>query len=141
MSRASCKSGLHLGEPEVSDDGRIEFTIPGRAPAATSPNARVSYWERHSEGNAYGMAVGLIARLCAPDAAYSRAHVTVTQMAVRLRDADNFIASFKPGLDAIVRAGIITDDNPAVIDLTIRARRVKHKADECVGVTIERLEP
>ena len=117
----------------------IQFTVPGRVPAATSPNARTGWQKRHSEGNAYGMAIGLIARLCAPDAAFSRAHVTVTQRAVRLRDHDNFIASFKPGLDAIVRAGIILDDNPSVIDLTVKAEKCAKKADECVIVTIDEI--
>lgn len=125
------------------DGAAITFSIPGRAPAATSPNSRTHWRSKHADGADYGKAVffSMIAKQEAWDAAipWQRAHVTVTQRAVRLRDHDNFIASFKPGLDAIVRAGIIADDKPSVIDLTVKAEKVKHERDEEVLVRIERL--
>ena len=119
----------------------LEFSIPGRAPATMSPNARKSWHQKHADGSAYMVAAYLLAWQVKPvrgDCPWKRAHVTVTQRAVRLRDHDNFAASFKPGLDAIVRAGIIADDKPSVIDLSLRAEKVQHEADECVLVRIEK---
>ena len=120
----------------------IEFSIPGRAPATMSPNARKSWHQKHADGSEYGVAVKFIAQVETPvrtGLPWARAHVTLTQKAVRLRDHDNFAASFKPGLDAIVRAGIIIDDKPSVIDLSLRAEKVRHERDECVHVRIERI--
>lgn len=128
---------------EVPMTERVSFTVPGRAPAATSPNGRVHYLTRHVEGKAYGEAVYLIASCDygVERAAWERAVVTLTQRAVRLRDHDNFAASFKPGLDAIVRAGIILDDKPQVIDLVLKAEKVGHQNEEEVLVVIERTDP
>jgi len=90
------------------------------------------------------MAVYLLAQSAKPASWPSqgaeRAMVTLTQYAVRPRDHDNLAASFKPGLDALTRAGIIIDDRPSVIDLSLRAVKVKHEADECVLVRIERID-
>ena len=117
----------------------LEFEVPGRAPATSSPNARINWRVKFAEGREFGALVQVLAQLAGTGAGpYTRAHVTVTQRAMRLRDHDNFIASFKPGLDAIVRAGIILDDNPGCIDLTIRAEKVAHRADESVRVRVER---
>jgi hypothetical protein len=117
----------------------IEFSIPGRAPATMSPNARKSWHQKHADGSEYMQTVMLMAQAARTESEpWKRAHVTVTQRAVRLRDHDNFAASFKPGLDGLVRAGIIADDKPSVIDLSLRAEKVQHERDECVLVRIER---
>lgn len=120
----------------------LEFTIPGRAPAETNPNSRPHWATTYAAKSEYGFIVETLANMTKRRGhePWERAVVTVTQRAVRLRDHDNFAASFKPGLDAIVRAGIIADDNPGCIDLVLRAEKVAHKADECVLVTIERKE-
>lgn len=120
----------------------IEFVVPGRAPASSSPNSRIDWRGRHSAAKDYAETVTLIAMLnrTMGQRTWQRATVTLTQRAVRLRDHDNFAASFKPGLDAIVRAGIIADDNPDCIDLVLRAEKVKTKRDEEVVVTITKRE-
>lgn len=127
----------------------ITFSIPGRAPAAMSGNSRVHWREKHAVSAEYGestwiaiMAMeasgGPLIRL--DEEPWQRAHVTVTQKAVRLRDGDNFLASFKPGLDAIVRAGIIADDKPSCVEIiTVKHVKVKHESEEEVVVRIERL--
>jgi len=117
--------------------------VPGLTPKSTNPNGRAHYFQKHADGKAYGETVYLIAsgytrwKLGHP---WERAHVTLTQKAVKLRDGDNFLASFKPGLDAIVRAGILVDDKPSCVEIiTVQHEKVAHKADECVEVLIERL--
>lgn len=123
----------------------IRFSIPGLAPKSTSPNGRAHYLRKHADGKAYGETVFLIAQSAKPawwpSQGQERALVTLTQKANRLRDHDNFAASFKPGLDAIVRAGIIADDKPSVIDLSLRAVRVKTRDEECVEVSIAQMRP
>lgn len=120
---------------------KIILTIPGRAPASTSPNSRKHWHVKHADGKEYGELVLLIALSNKPDKheAWTRAHLTLTQYAVRLRDHDNFATSFKPGLDALVRAGLVTDDRPSVMDLSLRAVKVKHEHQECVVVELEKL--
>ena len=119
----------------------IAFSIPGRAPATSSPNSRVNWRVRHAAGKEYAELVTLLAQSAKPPGwglgSHARAVVTFTQYAVRLRDHDNFAASMKPALDAIVRAGILSDDNPGVIDLVLKAVKVSKTTDERVEVTIK----
>lgn len=124
----------------------VEFTIPGRAPQAMSPNAR-AHWTakrgRASEGQRYREDALLIIQSAKParfGSPWQRAHMTVTQRAVRLRDGDNFLASFKPGLDAIVRAGVLADDKPSCVEIiTVKHEKVKHEREEEVVVCIQKL--
>lgn len=44
-----------------------------------------------------------------------RAHVTLTRGSSREPDFEALVVSFKPVVDALVRAGVIQDDNPKVI--------------------------
>ena len=121
----------------------IEFTVPGRAPATMSPNARKSWHQKHAAGTEYGDLVFCAAWCSIPSGfghAWQRARVTVTQCAVRLRDGDNFLSSFKAGLDAIVRAGILMDDKPSCVEvITVKHQKVKHESEEKVVVRVERL--
>jgi hypothetical protein len=125
----------------------IEFSIPGLAPQAANPNSR-EHWSKlrgkAAEGVKYAMDVLLIAQAAIPPDSgcpWPKAHVTLTQQVVTPRDHDNFAASFKPGLDAIIRAGIIVDDSPKHMDLSLRSVRVAHKADQAVLVRIEKQTP
>ena len=122
---------------------RIAFIVPGLAPASYSGNSRVHWAKRHREGAHYGLTVQILAQAAKPvrnGPVWPYAHVTVLQRACRLRDVDNFAASFKPGLDGIVKAGIIADDGPDHVQVTYVAERVRHRGDQCVVVSIERLD-
>lgn len=46
---------------------------------------------------------------------WKRAKVTVERYGARLLDDENLRAGFKPALDALVKEGILLDDNPNVI--------------------------
>ena len=122
--------------------GVITFTIPGRAPAACSPNSRVNWRVRHADGKEYGDTVFLLAWEAKPPGwePLERAEVTVTQRAVKLRDGDNLLTSFKFGLDAIVRAGILIDDKPSCVEIiTVKHQKVRRKCDEEVHVRVVKL--
>ncbi len=110
------------------------------APASYSGNSRSHWAQKYRDGHDYGETVYLIAKSASREwGNWERAHVTVTQYACKPRDHDNFAASFKPGLDAIVKAGYIADDKPSCIDLSLRAVKVNKRADERVEITIEEL--
>jgi hypothetical protein len=63
-------------------------------------------------------------RAAPPQAAgEGRARLRITRHAPRPLDADNFVGGCKPLIDAIRRAGIIRDDDPASVDITFAQRR------------------
>lgn len=138
----------------------VRFTVPGLAPASWSGNSRVHWRKRHADGDEYAERVwtaGYAAPLWpkavrhlrmslrrrleqAPLLPWPKAHLTLTQRAVRPRDHDNFLASFKPGLDTLTTKGkrplgIIVDDTSACLSIEVRTERVKHRKDE--GVLVE----
>ena len=146
----------------------ISFTVPGLAPASWSGNSRVHWSKRHRDADEYAERVwcaywsdeGTWQEGGGPDEGYysgpisvrhevckastwARAHLTLVQRAVRPRDHDNFLASFKAGLDSLTTKGkrplgIILDDTPECLSIEVRTERVKHKRDECVLVTLRR---
>lgn len=119
----------------------LEFPMP---PSACSPNARVSRFEKAAAVREYRTA-------CRTDALNVRntndgdypligpVGLCVTfRLATRARrDWDNLIASFKPGLDGIVDAGLIGDDNVWVLPRPVFNVAVAKKTG--VTVTLEEL--
>ena len=124
----------------------IEFFVCGLPPQSTSPNGRASWHKRHRDGDEYAARVWTADR-CAgvrdEQEPWERAHLTLTQHAIRLRDHDNFYASFKPGQDTLTTKGkrplgIVVDDTPECLSVTLLAQRVYTKADEGVHIRLER---
>ena len=129
----------------------ISFTVPGLAPASWSGNSRAHWSKRHRDADEYAERV-----VCAvleqdggpflipmTEEPWPKAHLTLVQRAIRPRDHDNFLASFKPGLDTLTTKGkrplgIILDDTPECLSIEVRTERVKHKRDECIVVTLRR---
>lgn len=64
-----------------------------------------------------------------------RVRLVVTRMCRRPLDYDNLVSCYKYHLDAIVRAGIITDDGPTVI-LESKYEQVRVGRDEQQQTTI-----
>jgi len=95
---------------------RIEVSqVP---PVEYSPNWRGHWVQRHQAGRTYGLAVFYCCvdyKNCLGDAftpiQVARLDLTVVYPVTRVRDRDNLIAMFKPGLDAVVSAGLITGDD------------------------------
>ncbi|GAI80586.1 unnamed protein product, partial [marine sediment metagenome] len=97
---------------------RIE--VPFLPPVEYSPNWRGHWSERHKAGKVYHDAV----YYCCVDArnrgyreglsfplVKARLNLTVGFAELRLRDQDNLLARFKPGLDAVVDSGLVLDDD------------------------------
>lgn len=97
---------------------RIE--VPFLPPVEYSPNWRGFWLEKHKAGKVYQDAVFY----CCVDArnkgydkglsfpfAKAKLKLTFVFPEHRLRDQDNLLARFKPGLDGIVDSGLIPDDD------------------------------
>ncbi len=64
-----------------------------------------------------------------------RAFVFITSFRRRLLDTDNLVGKYV--VDSLRYAGLIFDDSPDQITLTVRQRKVAHKGEERTEVTIE----
>jgi len=110
--------------PEQQRKLRIE--IPGLPPRELSPNARVHWAVKAKAAREYGSQVfyaAVDARNRSEPAKWKnldRAKVRVWFYVPprRRRDLDNLIASFKPGLDALVRCGILVDDSIGHVEVS-----------------------
>ena len=103
---------------------RIEVTqLP---PVTSSPNWRGFWPERHKAGKVYHNAVFY----CCVDArnrgyregmsfpfTKARLNLTFVFAEQRRRDSDNLLARFKPGLDAIVDAELLLDDDAEHLEI------------------------
>lgn len=66
-------------------------------------------------------------------------HVTITRKSVGVEpDPDNLTASAKLILDALQRVGVIKDDSPQHISLTVKWERAKKRVEQGTVVTIEK---
>lgn len=95
---------------------KIRIEIPMLPPAEWSPNARVHWARRYKAGKVYRKAVfyeAVNARVKVNWKAleYARMGLEFIFPEERIRDEDNHRARFKPGLDALVEAGIIQFDD------------------------------
>ena len=96
---------------------QIEFEVPQLPPTEYSPNSRCHWAQRHKAGKVYYDAV----YYCALEAKQhlvdvwpivnARLDLEFVFPHRRVRDLDNITAQFKPGLDALVGAGLIEADD------------------------------
>ena len=104
---------------------KLRIEIPGLPPRELSPNARVHWAVKAKAAREYGQTVFY----AAVDARNRSYYETQYEMCLwknldhakvrvwfyvppkRRRDIDNLVASFKSGLDALVRCGILVDDS------------------------------
>ncbi len=93
-------------------------------PAELSPNARVHWSGRQRAARVYFDAVyyscvDAINRVGQERRPYSNASLKLTFVFPqdRKRDRDNLISMFKPGLDALVKVGLLEDDDSRHLDI------------------------
>uniref|UniRef100_A0A6M3LSS4 Uncharacterized protein n=1 Tax=viral metagenome TaxID=1070528 RepID=A0A6M3LSS4_9ZZZZ len=98
----------------------IKIEVPLLPPAEYSPNSRCHWAIKKKAGDAFGFAVYLLAleqkKSMIP---FEKAEVSLTVIFKQNRrhDPDNFWTRFKPGMDALVRAGILKDDDTEHVKL------------------------
>jgi hypothetical protein len=98
----------------------VRIEVPFLPPVEYSPNSRCSWAEKHKAGKVYHDAVFY----CCVDArnrgnrkglsfplVKAKLNLTVVFAEQRLRDENNLLARFKPGLDAVVDSGLLLADD------------------------------
>ena len=120
------------------ETGTLTIELPFLPPRALSPNARGHWSKRYKAGKELGESVWVRAREVAPPEPWER--VTIRYKVFwcgKVPDPDNFIASMKPALDGIVRAGVIVDDGPEYVTiLPVTNERVAHRPQARVEITV-----
>lgn len=110
----------------------LRIEIPGLPPVACSPNARLHWAAKAKAASTWGSTVfyqAVDARNRTGEPAKwknldgAEVNVTFVLPNKRRRDVDNLIASFKSGLDALVRCGILVDDSAGHVTLTYAAKQ------------------
>lgn len=98
---------------------RITIEVPFLPPGEISPNARESWVDKHAGSSQYRRTVWLCAlnERNKQNIDYPmkkpRLNLVFVFAHSRRRDEDNLRTRFKPGLDGLVDAGLLPDDNPA----------------------------
>ena len=100
--------------------GKVRIEVPFLPPVEYSPNWREHWAEKYKAGEVYHDAVfyccvdvrnrGYLKGLSFP-LVKAKLNLTVVFPELRLRDADNLLARFKPGLDAVADSGLILADD------------------------------
>jgi len=124
----------------------LRITIPGLPPFSCGQNARLDKYARARAVRAYRSQVAYAAidarnRSGNPAKWKGIEHATVDVTFVvpdnRRRDKSNMTSAFKPGLDGIVDAGILTDDSWQHCDDQYHVRYEKGQARTIVEVRSE----
>jgi len=104
----------------------VRIEVPFLPPVEYSPNSRICWLVKHKAGKVYHDA----AFYCCVDArnrgyreglsfpfVKAKLNLTVVFHELRLRDQDNLLARFKPGLDAVVDSGLLLDDDAEHLEI------------------------
>jgi len=112
--------------PEMRTGNKMRVEVSQLPPVSSSPNWRGHWAPQRSEARVYHNAVFY----CCVDArnrgyregmefpfTKARLNLTFVFPEQRRRDRDNLLARFKPGLDGIVDAGLILDDDAEHLEI------------------------
>ena len=119
-------------------------TVHQLPPKEYSPNWRGHWADRKRAGDSYGNevyfeAVNLRNLVNWQALEFASVNVEIVFAEERIRDEDNHRARFKPGMDALVKAGIIQFDDMKHIDTRITFSVDKERAPMTI-ITITRRE-
>lgn len=104
-----CHADSGLGASYV-----LEFELPG-LPKTTNAIGRAHWAVKVREVRSWTAAVMALIAHKRPLEPLSRATLTLTRFSSAEPDYDNLVISFKPVIDALVRAQVLTSDKPSVI--------------------------
>ena len=100
--------------------GKVRIEVPFLPPVEYSPNWRGHWAAKNKAGKVYHAAVfyccvdarnrGYLKGMAFPFVK-AKLNLAVVFPELRLRDQDNLLARFKPGLDAVVDSGLVLDDD------------------------------
>jgi len=129
----------------MNETERLIIEIPMLPPAENSPNWRGHWAQRYKASTVYGYAVYLYAQQeCMTNdlPVFDRARLDLTFVfpTNRRRDEDNMRARFKPGQDALVKAGIVADDKPEHLEMGTITFHVDKRLAPMTVITLEELK-
>lgn len=102
------------------DTYRLEISLPGLPPLQRAGSGGGHWRKRWAEGREWKRRVLWATVGEVPEAPLERARVTCTRHSAQEPDRDNAHAAWKPLLDALVTARILTDDDPEHLELVVR---------------------
>lgn len=131
----------------------MKIEIQQLPPVSSSPNWRGHWAERYQAARVYHAAVFYSCvdainrayregRLAFTDLPFKQVKLALTFIFAkhRRRDRDNLISCFKPGLDGIVQAGLIVDDDAEHLEISNVDILVDPERAPLTIIGIERLE-
>lgn len=133
---------------EMLEGKKIRIEVTQLPPVSSSPNWRGHWRERYKAAAVYRAAVYyscVDARnraLAGGKLAFVRAELSLTFIFAkhRRRDQDNLLSRFKPGLDGIVKAGLVVDDDAEHLEITKLDILVDPKRAPLTIIEIKKLE-
>jgi Holliday junction resolvase RusA-like endonuclease len=131
-------------QPARSQDGTLRFHCP-LPPAELHQNARLHHYARNTATQAYRRDVciyALEAMLLTKTRPFDRARLSLKFIVAdrRRRDVANYFGAFKAGIDALVDAGIIPDDDYRHLSIGSVTMEANLGAPPVVLVTLEEIE-
>lgn len=87
-----------------------------------SPNNLVGHWRfRHRNTQLWRNEVyyAVVQSSERPSAPYPKATVSIDRRSIGILDEDNLVASMKPVIDGLRHAGVLLDDSPAHMKLSV----------------------
>lgn len=138
MTAAARGSNRTLPDPTAPGAVNPSFTVTlPWPPWETSPNSRVHFQQRGRAVRAYREACAAVLYTAVREAVWlpsgpARLVLTFVLRDHRRQDVDGLLSRFKPGLDALVAAGALVDDDHGHLpEITVR-RAVRPGAERCV---------
>ena len=116
----------------------LAFELPGLPKSQTN---NYSHWSvRAKSKKRWENAVWAMVKHDLPRKPLSKARIRFTRCSSGEPDFDNLVASFKPILDGLEKAGIIESDKPSVIGNPVYEWRLATPKHGCVRVSVESVE-
>jgi Holliday junction resolvase RusA-like endonuclease len=115
----------------------MEINLDFLPPRELSPNGRAHWSKRYRAAQVLSDHVIVRAREARTATITPAAVVYHVRWCGRAPDEDNFIASMKPGLDALVHADVLVDDSPEhVVSIEVSYERVRRRSEAGVRITV-----
>lgn len=113
---------------------RIDFIIEG---LPSTPNARRHHMNKYREDQSWYISIRAAVGAGRPVAPLERANLTLTRISTVEPDYDNLVASFKPVIDGLRFAEVLTDDKKKNIGTPDYRWERGKPGKGCVRITVE----
>ncbi len=148
QERISELKGKIVAMPREKRQLTMRIEVQQLPPVEYSLNWRGHWAQRYKAGGVYGNAV-FYSAVDARNRLQEGVHLPFTKAKLdlvfvfpeyRRRDKDNLLARFKPGLDAIVRADLIIDDDAEHLEISSLAVLVDSRRAPLTIITLDEIK-